>query len=172
MTTPSLKTAAEWVEHLELQPHPEGGYFKEVYRSAETIPMAGLPDRFAGPRNYATSIYFLLESHQFSTLHRIQSDEAWHFYAGSAITVHEIHSSGAARQLVIGPDVDNGESFQGVVPAGVWFGAQVLAPNSFALVGCTVAPGFDFVDFEMATQSNLLKEFPEHSELIKQLTRS
>jgi predicted cupin superfamily sugar epimerase len=156
---------------LNLQPHPEGGWYRETYRATETIAPAGLPERFVGPRSVATAIYFLLTSESFSALHRIRSDEQWHFYSGSPLTVHVIHPDGRYAPIKLGQDLALGETFQAVVPHGCWFGATVDAPGSYALVGCSVAPGFDFADFEMADGDLLSKEFPQHKALIRQLTR-
>lgn len=164
-------TAQYWVKHLNLLPHPEGGYYKETYRAAENIPQQALPGRFGGERSFSTAIYFLLESGQFSAFHRIAADELWHFYAGSALTISVIHPNGQYEEINLGTDVQNGQSLQAVVPHGAWFGSRVAAENSFALVGCTVAPGFDFADFEMPARSTLLEQFPQHSSIIHTLTR-
>lgn len=168
-------TVANYVQQLNLQPHPEGGYFAEMYRSKESIPQAALPARFSGPRAFSTAIYFLLESHQFSSLHRIQADEVWHFYAGDPLEIFVIDSTGTLTIIRLGNKPDQGEVFQAVVPAGCWFGSKpagdVTAQKSaFSLVGCTVAPGFDFADFELADRSTLLNQFPQHRQIIELLT--
>lgn len=165
-----MKTAKYWVEKYHLQVHPEGGYFAETYRSAEIIPHDALPKRFKGERNFSTGIYFLLESHQCSALHRIQSDEMWHFYYGSPLIVFYINQQGSVQTIKLGNNPENGEVFQAVVPAGVWFGSKPALQDSYSLVGCTVAPGFSFADFEMASRSKLLKEYPQHKEIIDTLT--
>ena len=165
------KKADYWIEKLNLVAHPEGGYFREIYRSNELIPLACLPERFNGPRCFGTSIYFLLKSDTFSALHRIKSDEIWHFYLGTPLKIYAINPNGRLSNIILGQNVDAGESFQAVVPAGAWFGAKVTRPDSFALVGCTVAPGFDFDDFEMGERNNLLSQFPHHREIIEMLTR-
>ena len=162
--------AKYWVEKLKMQSHPEGGFFAETYRSTETIDDNSLPKRFSGDRNFSTGIYFLLESHHFSAFHRIQSDEMWHFYAGDALNVYYIDNEGNMQIIKLGNNPDNGEVFQAVVPAGVWFGSKPAVENSYSLVGCTVAPGFDFVDFEMPDRHTLLQEFPQHENIIKILT--
>lgn len=159
-----MKNANDWIDALALEAHPEGGYFREMYRSGEVIAQDGLPDRFEGDRSFSTAIYFLLTENIFSSLHRIQSDELWFFHAGSDLNVHVIDALGDYRCLTIGP---NGP-FQVVVPAGCWFGAQV--DSDYALVSCTVAPGFDFSDFELAERAALLEQFPQHSDLIVRLT--
>lgn len=165
-----MKTAQYWIDRLNLQAHPEGGYFSEVYRSDEVIAGTALPDRFSSDHNIATSIYFLLKSGEPSKFHRILSDETWHFYAGSPLSIHLLDHTAGYRTLPLGPDFDNGYRFQQTVPRNVWFGATVDLPNSFSLVGCTVAPGFAFEDFELAERTSLLAEFPDHSEIIKKLT--
>jgi predicted cupin superfamily sugar epimerase len=163
--------AEDWVRALQLQPHPEGGYFREVYRAAGTIPAVALPRHFAGgDRAYSTSIYFLLRSGERSLLHQIASDEVWHFYAGSGLTIHMITPSGVYERLPLGINVEDGEQLQQVVPATAWFGATVNDPNTFSLVGCTVAPGFDFRDFRLASRHHLQQQFPQHHDLISQLT--
>jgi len=162
---------AALIERLALRPHPEGGWFREVYRSAEAIPALGLPERFDAERRVATSIYFLLDDGDFSALHRIRADEQWHFYAGTGVTVHVIHPDGRYRPLCLGRDLAAGELFQGVVPHGCWFGASVEEPGGYALVGCSVAPGFEFADFELGERAALLAAFPQHAELVIRLTR-
>lgn len=163
-------SANYWIDKLNLTKHPEGGYFKEIYRSAESVDGDALPQRFGGARSFGTSIYFLLNSNEFSALHRIASDEIWHFYAGSPLTIYAINPNGVLSHIFLGNDFDSGEMFQAVVPAGSWFGANVQTPASFALVGCTVAPGFDFADFEMGNRKNLLTRFPQHKNIIEMLT--
>jgi predicted cupin superfamily sugar epimerase len=167
----ALKSSAYWVEKHQMLPHPEGGYFTETYRATEQIPHAVLPERFKGSRAFSTAIYFLLEGHHFSALHRIQADEVWHFYAGDPLEVFVIHpESGALEIIRLGPDPDAGEVFQAVVPAGAWFGSRPVAGAAYSLVGCTVAPGFDFADFELAERVALLAEFPQHRAVIEGLT--
>lgn len=162
--------AKYWVEKLKMQSHPEGGFFAETYRSTEKIDNNSLPKRFSGDRNFSTGIYFLLESHHFSAFHRIQSDEMWHFYAGDALNVYYIDNEGNMQIIKLGNNPENEEVFQAVVPAGVWFGSKPAVENSYSLVGCTVAPGFDFADFEMPDRHTLLQEFPQHENIIKILT--
>lgn len=169
--TPINMSAPYFIEGLRLQPHPEGGYFRETYRSEGSIPQSVLPPRFSGPRAYATSIYFLIERHSFSAFHRIASDEAWHFYAGGGLQVHVIHPDGRYECIRLGPDIQSGAVFQAVVPAGAWFASECTPDADFSLVGCTVAPGFDFQDFELAKAEILSKQFPEHEELILRLCR-
>ncbi len=166
-----MKSAEYWIEKLQLLPHPEGGYFREIYRCSETIPGQALPQRFNGPRAMSTSIYFLLKSGSISALHRIKADELWHFYQGSFVTLHLIHPTGDLQILHLGADPDEGQSLQIVIPAGCWFGACVAAEDSYALVGCTVAPGFDFQDFELGKREELLQGYPQHQQIIDRLTK-
>lgn len=163
-------TAAYWIEKLGLVAHPEGGFYRETYRAAETIDTRHLPSRFGGARAFSTSIYFLLPGDQVSRLHRIKSDEVWHFYAGGALTLSLIHPDGRLEHRRLGADAERGEAFQAIVPAGSWYGAAVDDRASFALVGGTVAPGFDFADFELAERTALLAAFPAHRETIVRLT--
>ena len=163
-------TAQDYVQQLRLTPHPEGGYYRQVYVSGLELPAYALPGR-GGPRAASTAIYFLLAAGQISRLHRIASDEVWHFYAGDALTIYVLHPNGQAEMLTLGPDVGAGQAFQQVVPAGCWFGAEPrMGDYGFTLVGCTVAPGFHFDDFELAAQPALLTEFPQHRDLIRKLT--
>lgn len=170
----SRRSAEDWIGLLSLRPHPEGGYFREVYRSRETIEGDALPARFKGSRSFSTGIYFLLTAHTFSAFHRIASDEVWHFYAGEPLDLEIIHPDGRHETIGLGDDPSSGRVFQAMAPAGCWFGAR-LAPGApsdgFTLVGCTVAPGFDFQDFEMADRKGLIEAFPRHRKLIEQLTR-
>jgi uncharacterized protein len=164
-------TAEELISRLNLARHPEGGWYRESYRSAGTIRGDLLPDRREGERSICTAIYFLLGPGEFSALHRIRSDELWHFYAGAALTVHVITPRGEYYPLRLGADIVAGEQFQAVVPSGCWFGAEVPVTGSYSLVGCTVAPGFDFADFEMGDREQLLQLFPTHDSIIRSLTR-
>jgi len=185
-------TAKDWIETLQLQPHPEGGWYRETYRSPMPIefvsphltpnpsPWKGEGSQSGAPslrefssertRSVATAIYFLLERDQFSALHRIKSDELWHFYAGSSLAVEGILADSTPRTWRLGLDLAAGDVPQAVVPSGVWFGAELIDKTAYALVGCTVSPGFDFADFELAERTALLAQFPQHSDLIKRLT--
>lgn len=162
-------TARYWIDRLSLIHHPEGGWFRETYRSAESLAACALPERFGGERSFCTAIYFLLEAGAFSAFHRIKSDEMWHAYAGDALKVHVIDPNGNYRAIRLGCDPERGESFQGVVPAGCWFAAET--EGEYSLVGCTVSPGFAFEDFEMAEREALVSRYPQHLQLITRLTR-
>ena len=164
------RTAAYWIETLGLVAHPEGGFYRETYRSGETIEAFHLPARFGGRRAYSTAIYFLLPGDQVSRLHRIKSDEVWHFYAGGAVTLVMIHPDGRLEERRLGADAERGEAFQTIVPAGCWYGASVNYPTSYALLGGTVAPGFDFADFELGDPAALITSFPQHRAAIVRLT--
>ena len=160
-----------WIEKLQLEPHPEGGYFRQTYRSEIMIAREALPAEFGGARAASTAIYFLLESENFSAFHRLRSDEVWHFYAGSPLVVEVIEPIGLRSSILLGEDPDAGQVFQAVVRAGCWFASHIADSKGWALVGCTVAPGFDFEDFEMGKREELVKEFPRHRDLIERLTR-
>lgn len=162
--------AARWIARLNLAPHPEGGWYRQTYRSSLLLPSAALPG-YESDRVAATTIYFLLSGDEFSALHRLRSDEVWHFYAGSPLVVHVLDREDGYRQSLLGTDPDAGQSFQAVVRGGRWFGSSLLHPGTFALVGCTVAPGFEFADFEMAKRRELLSLYPEHRDVITRLTR-
>ena len=165
-----MRDAAYWISSLNLTKHPEGGFFRSTYASPLLIAKSALPPGFKGPRLASTAIYFLVDGANFSAFHRLQSDEVWHFYAGSTLMIHVIDADGSASEIFLGSNPESGESFQGVVKAGCWFGARVKNSQSFALVGCTMAPGFDFEDFELATRAQLTAQFPKHRALIEQLT--
>lgn len=164
------QTVQKIVEQLDLLPHPEGGFFKESYRSIELIEQAHLPNRFSGNRNFSTAIYFLLTSGNFSAFHRIQQDEVWHFYEGAPLNVHVITPEGKYTKYKVG-SLNQGLKPQLVVPKGCWFASNIDEEDSYTLVGCTVAPGFDFADFELAKKDELSNLFPEHTDIINQLTR-
>jgi hypothetical protein len=161
----------ELIRHFELKEHPEGGYFKETYRSPGLIGREALGPDFSGDRNYATAIYFLLTSENFSAFHRIRQDEIWHFYEGAPVRLHVLRQNGTYREVILGNDLDGSQYYQYVVQAGDWFASEVSEPDSYSLVGCTVAPGFDLDDFEMASQEELAARYPFAIELISRLTR-
>jgi len=168
----SKRPAADyWIEKLQLTTHIEGGAFREVYRSALIAPSAALPVSFTGNRSFCTSIYFLLQQEQFSAFHKIGSDEIWHFYYGDALLVYEIDAQGKLTVHRLGSNFEKGESFQCVIAAGNWFAARIAPGGEYALVGCTVSPGFDFTDFELANGDALATLFPQHDQLIRKLSK-
>jgi hypothetical protein len=159
------------IQSLDLKPHPEGGYFKENYRSEGVISKASLGPVFPEKRNFSTAIYFLLRSGEFSAFHRIRQDEIWHHYMGTTIVLHMIDQKGNYSSQKVGKKLQNDEVPQFVVPGGVWFAAEILEENAYALLGCTVSPGFDFQDFEMPSGSQLINQYPRHKEILERLTR-
>lgn len=162
------RTAEEWAEALELSPHPEGGWYRETWRAGETIPQGALSNGFKGDRSAGTCIYFLLRGGFPSRLHRIASDEIWHWYQGAPISVHVLHADGTYQEMSIGQDPSASQTFQAVVPAGAWFGAE--SRGEWSLCGCTVSPGFDFAEFELAQREAMVALFPAHRELVIRLT--
>jgi len=159
------------IELYKLQPHPEGGWYKQTYKSQELIPGHSLPDKFQGDRAFSTAIYFLLEQGNFSAFHRIKSDECWHFYAGDPLEVYILDKKGTMDIVTLGSDYTAGQLFQFVVPANCWFASRPSENSQFSFVGCTVAPGFEFEDFELGNAETLKNEFPEHGDVIRQLCR-
>jgi predicted cupin superfamily sugar epimerase len=182
MSRPNKNRATTLINFFKMQPHPEGGHYCRTYTSGITIKKEALPDTFAGARTASSAIYFLLEGEQISALHRIKSDEIWHFYEGASLQLHIISPAGELIQPKLGKDLEAGETFQIVVPAGSWFGATIMAidqsidqkaqENRYSFFGCTVAPGFDFSDFELGQREELIKLYPEHREIICDLTKS
>lgn len=166
-----MRDAQYWIDRLGLRRHPEGGYYRETYRSTESVAREHLPERFGGDRALSTAILFLLPANEFSAFHRIKQDEVWHFYDGSALTIHVIDPRNEYRTIELGRDIEHGESLQAVVEAGCLFGARIEGDGPYALVGCTVAPGFDFQDFEMPGREELLARYPQHGDIIERLTR-
>jgi predicted cupin superfamily sugar epimerase len=166
-----MPTADELVKHLHLQPHPkEGGYFRETYRSVESIPANALPSRYQGARAQSTAIYYLLTPSTFSALHRLQTDEIFHFYLGDPIRMVQLHPDGSLKTIVLGPNVLAGQQVQVVVPRGVWQGSLLEPGGAFALLGCTVAPGFEYADYEAGDQQALIAQYPDAANWIRRLT--
>lgn len=159
-------TAQDIINHLDLKAHPEGGYYKETYRSKGAIQ---LPD-YKGERNFATGIYYLVVANVISAFHKIKQDEMWHYYAGSSLELHIISDDGIYKKVLIGNQFDKGEVPQYVVSGGDYFAARVVTDGDFSLVGCTVAPGFNFIDFVMPSREELIGLFPQHQGIISQLT--
>ena len=161
------KDAQHWIDKLNLEEHPEGGYFVETYKSEKFV---NLPE-YDGPRHSCTAIYYLLVGDQFSSFHKLKSDELWHFYAGSSLTLHIIETDGRLNDVRLGPDIDSKETFQAVVKSGSWFAASVNNHNSYSLVGCTVSPGFDYHDWELGDMEALAKIYLRHKSIIERYTR-
>ncbi len=166
-----IEDARYFIEKLQLEPHPEGGYFRQTYRSEAVISREALPAGFSGACAVSTAIYFLLDGENFSAFHRLRSDEVWHFYVGEPLVVHVVDPEGEYSAIRLGRDLEAGQVLQAVVRAGCWFASHVADWNSFAVVGCTVAPGFDFADFEMGARAELVRRYPEHRDVIERLTR-
>ena len=156
---------AKLVKRFGLQPHPEGGYYRETHRSAQTV--SGL--QFSQTRSAGTAIYYLLADSAYSAWHRIDADEIWHFYAGKPLLIHILAEQGLQTLRLGNALLDDQSSFQVVVPAGSWFSAELLDPGSYALAGCTVAPGFEFSRFELADSAVLRRDYPQHQALITRL---
>lgn len=155
-----------YISKLGLEPHPEGGYFRRTFESQEQISDQELTVDFAGKRMLYTSIYFLLTSNDVSHFHRLQSDELWYYHTGSPLSVHMIDENGEYKEHKLGLNLDNGEVPQVLVPKNTIFGSSVQDKDTFSLVGCMVSPGFEYEDFELFTQDELLAKYPEHKEII------
>src|SRR4051812_27357253 len=166
-----MLSADDVIRRLNLQPHPkEGGFFRETYRAAETILPSALAAGYAGPRNHSTAIYYLLTPGTFSALHRLRSDEIFHFYLGGPVRMLQLAPGGAGREIVLGTNLERGELPQVIAPRGVWQGSFLEPGSEFALLGCTVAPGFDYADYEHGDRAQLIQEYPEFRDTIKRLT--
>lgn len=166
-----MSLAEDLIAHLKLQPHPkEGGFFRETYRASETIEASGLPVRYGTGRSHGTAIYYLLTPGTFSALHRLRSDEIFHFYLGDPVRMLQLTPEGQGKTVVLGPNVLAGQELQVVVPREVWQGSILEPGGKFALLGCTVAPGFEYVDYEHGDRSQLTNAYPQFADLIKQLT--
>lgn len=159
------------IKELNLKPHPEGGYFSETYRSKEIIKKENLPSRYNGDRKLFTSIYFLLDDNNFSAFHKLKTDEVWYFHYGNPLLLNTIDEHGNLSQIILGPDFQSGQKFQHTVPAGHWMSASVINEKGFSLIGCSMSPGFDYEDFELANRQKLIELFPRHSVIIEKYTR-
>lgn len=163
-------TAEKWIKSLKLIPHPEGGYYRETYRSEESCSVKNLPPGYSGDRNFSTAIFYLLEKNQISKFHRLKSDEIFHFYDGDGMIFRIINNAGNLTERKLGINYKEGQIPQILMKAGEWFGAELINPGTYCLAGCTVSPGFHFDDFELGDRDELLEMFPQHSKIIKQLT--
>jgi predicted cupin superfamily sugar epimerase len=166
-----MLTAEQVIQRLKLVPLTiEGGYFRETYRSELVVPAGALPSDFGGDRNISTAIYYLLTPNTFSAIHIVKSDETFHFYAGDAVEMLQLWPDGSARIVIISNDLAAGHEPQLVVPAGVWQGCRLIRGGKWALMGCTVAPGFDYSDFALADRTKLIASYPAFAEMIEALT--
>ncbi len=166
-----MPTADELIRQLGLQPHPkEGGFFRETYRAAESWPASALPARYQSARSASTAIYYLLTPNTYSALHRLQSDELFHFYLGAPVRMLQLEPNGTGRTIVLGPDLHAGQQLQVIVPRGIWQGSCIEPGGAFALLGCTVAPGFDYADYESGDRQSLLTQYPAFADMIRRLT--
>ena len=163
--------AVDWIRSLKLSPHPEGGYYRETYRSAGRVRAGRLPYNANSGRNLATIIYYLLRRDQFSPFHRLRSDEIWHFLDGSPVIIRMIAGNGKYSSTILGASVACGERPEAVIGAGTWFAAELADKTSFALVACMVIPGFEFEDYYEAARAGLAAACPRHRRLIARLTR-
>lgn len=159
------------IQKYNLEPHPEGGWYKQTYKSKEQIVADALPERFGANRVFSTAIYFLLEQGNFSAFHRIKSDECWHFYAGDPLLIYIIEQNGELKIIPLGNDIEKDHAFQYVVPANCWFASRPATGSEYCFMGCTVSPGFEFDDFELANGNELSTMYPQHKEIIKELCR-
>lgn len=164
-----MSQADQLIRLYNLQPHPEGGWYNQTYKSKEVIDGNALPGRFGGSRVFSTAIYFLLEKGDFSAFHRIKSDECWHFYAGDPLNIYVMDETGNLQIVSLGKGA--GQAFQYVIPANCWFAGRPAPGSEFCFVGCTVSPGFEFEDFELANATELSNEYPQHEAIIKELCR-
>ena len=162
-----VSKARYWINRLDLKPHPEGGHFAEVYRSEEKVPQSGLPDRFPASRSLSTSIYFLLQKGEISAFHRILSDELWYFHDGDPLEIFVIDEQGKLSRHLVG--LTDEALPQVVIPHECWFASRTL--GEYSLLGCNVAPGFDFQDFVMGTGFHLSRDYPHLKEIIMEFTR-
>lgn len=168
-----MQSTEQIIKHFDLKPLPEeGGYYNEIYRSEEKTPSSALPERYESSRCFGTSIYFLLKKGVFSALHRLKSDEIYHFYMGDPVKVLLLFPEGETKTVTLGNDFTRGHQPQLVIPKGTWQGCLLEnADAEFALMGCTVSPGFEFEDFEVGERKKLTERYPQQKELIEQLTR-
>lgn len=158
-----------WIENLDLKKHPEGGYFKETYRSDELINHTALPSRYGGDRAISTAIYFMVSSDSPSKFHKVNSDELWFYHAGGSLIIYTIDDLGTLEKHFLGCDFENNERPQILITKNTWFAAHTCK-NDYVLLSCTVSPGFDFLDFELGNRNSLIGKFPDHADIINKLT--
>jgi len=166
-----MSIANQLIQRYDLKGHPEGGWYKQTYKSSEQTAAAALPGRFNGDRAFSTAIYFLLETGNFSAFHRIKSDECWHFYAGDPLLIYIIEQTGDLKVISLGNNFEEGQAFQYVVRANCWFASRPAPGSEYCFVGCTVSPGFEFEDLELADAIELSVVYPQHKSCIEELCR-
>lgn len=167
-----MPTAEELIALLDLRPLPlEGGYYRETYRSTDRLPAANLPARYQTDKAAQTAIYYLLTPETFSALHRLPTDEIFHYYLGSPVQMLQLMPDGSGQVVTLGTDLAAGQRPQVVVPRGIWQGSNLVPGGTFALLGTTMAPGFDFADYEAGDRDRLVAEYPRFADLIRSLTR-
>ena len=159
------------IKHLGLTRLPyEGGFYRETYRSSETISHSALPPRYTAEKAFGTAIYYLITTDTFSLLHRLPSDEVFHFYLGDPITMLQLHPDGSCETIILGNNIREGHCLQYAVPKGTWQGLMLIDGGHFALLGTTMAPAFDFLDFEPGKREDLIKMYPDYSHIIERFT--
>lgn len=167
-----MNTAERIISILKLEPHPsEGGYFSETYKAEQQISVESLPEGFDTARSFCTAIYYLLTPDTFSTMHKVKSDEIFHFYSGDPVEMLQLYPDGTGKIVTIGNDVESGILPQLIVPAGVWQGSRLIPGGEYALMGTTVSPGFEYEDYEQANRETLKTTYPQYTDLIINLTR-
>jgi uncharacterized protein len=166
-----MLTASEIISLLQLKAHiEEGGFYRQTYLSGEKIPLAGLPPRYSSERAFGTAIYYLLTPETCSRLHRLPTDEIYHFYLGDPVTLLLLHLDGSSEEITLGQDIACGQQLQAVVPRQTWQGSFLKAGGQVALMGTTMAPAFDYADFEAGERDALIKEYPSRKDLVLRLT--
>lgn len=169
-----MLTPQQIIDHLGLEPlHEEGGLFIQSYCSPETISREHLPERYQGDKPFGTAIYYLLtaEVDSFSALHKLPTDEMYHFYLGDPVELLQLHPDGTSRRVILGQDLLAGQKLQHLVPHGVWQGSHLIPGGNFALLGTTMAPGYTPEDYVAGVAGELITQYPDQAELIRQLTR-
>ena len=170
------REAERLIRRLGMRPHPEeGGWFIETYRSGDRLAADALPERYGAERCCSTAIFYLLTPDTVSAMHRLASDEVFHFYLGDPVQMLHLHPGGTGIKVTLGSDWEKGHKPQVVVPRGTWQGARLAfgddGPRGYALLGCTVAPGFEFADYEHGDRAALIKSHPEYAREIERLTQ-
>lgn|SRR5512133_2367626 len=166
-----MLSADDIKKQLGLVAHPEGGFYVQTYKSQDRLPKDSVDKRYAGARAAGTAIYYLLEPGTFSEMHRLKSDEIFHFYLGDPVEMLQLWPDGSSRRVVLGSDLKGGQNLQVVVPKDVWQGSHLVEGGRLALLGCTVAPGFEFEDYASGSRESLIRQYPREQELIAKLTR-